>query len=400
MARVLSRTSLQKVHGLAYRSCSGWTSQAELVGKTPLIEVKSLSRATGNGSTILAKCEHMNPGGSVKDRAALGILRAAQKAGKIRPGDTLVEGTGGNTGIGLAMMASSLGFKCKLVMPESTAIEKQRAMRAYGAEIVLCPSVPFTDERHYFHTAARIGQEAGHFFTNQFENLANSQAHYESTGPELWEQTAGRLDGFICATGTGGTIGGVASWFRDQGHATKAWIIDCQSSGIFPLIREGAGYITPGESPSSPEGATAYDGDRQVRYIARSGGDSRAFEGIGIDRVTKNFARAFDAGHIDGCFVGPNEESVQLAHYLMKYEGLCIGPSAALNLIGAVWLARRLGPGSVVATVICDSGERYASKLLDPAWLEEKKLPTECPEDLEAILKDPAEDAVTEFKRP
>eukprot|EP00930_Biecheleria_cincta_P057837 TRINITY_DN43708_c0_g1_i1.p1 TRINITY_DN43708_c0_g1~~TRINITY_DN43708_c0_g1_i1.p1 ORF type:complete len:376 (-),score=55.51 TRINITY_DN43708_c0_g1_i1:199-1326(-) len=340
------------------------------IGRTPVIELTSLSRLLN--ATVLAKCEHLNPGGSVKDRAARWIVETAEKEGLLQPGDTIVEGGGGNTGIGLALVGAAKGYKTVHAVPESTSPEKLNAMRQYGTEVILCPSVPFSDERHYFHVAARLGLRSGHFFTNQFENLANSQAHYESTAPELWEDTAGQLDGFICSCGTGGTIGGVSARLKELKPAVQCWIIDPPSSGLLPLWCNGSSYIDQGESPS--KGQTRYSSDDYVRYVQRSPGDGRAFEGIGIDRVTANFARAWDAGLIDGALAGTNEEAVDMAYFLMRAEGLAVGPSAALNVVGATRLARILGPGSVVATVLCDGAERYASKLLNPVWLAANNL--------------------------
>lgn len=349
------------------RLCRGaWRgSLVDAVGRTPLVELKSLSRLVG--ATILAKCEHLNPGGSVKDRAARWIVESAEREGLLTPGDVIVEGGGGNTGIGLALVGAAKGYRTVHTVPEATAPEKVRAMRLYDTEVVLCPSVPFTDERHYFHVAAAMGQRPGHFFTNQFENLANSQAHYESTAPEIWQATGGRLDAFICSCGTGGTIGGVAAKLKELKPSLQCWIVDPPSSALLPLVRHGATYVTEGTSPSS--GHTRYQGDVRVRYVARSAGDGRAFEGIGIDRVTANFARAWEAGLIDGAIGGSNREAVEMAHFLMRAEGLAVGPSAALNVVGATRLARMLGPKSVVATVLCDGAERYASKLLDTSWL-------------------------------
>jgi len=345
-------------------------SVVDSIGSTPLIELQSLSRATG--STILAKCEHLNPGGSVKDRAARWIVEAAEKEGLLRPGDCLVDGGGGNTGIGLGMVAGAKGYKSVHFVPESTSAAKIRAMRMFGTEVVRTPSVPFTDPRHYFHQASELAQRSGFFFTNQFENTANSQAHYDSTAPELWQATDGKLDGFICSCGTGGTIGGVASSLKEMNPAVACWIIDAPGSALEPLVAAGPSYATEGVSPSSDR--TRYLGDRKVRFAARSpAGIDGVFEGIGIDRITTNFSQAFDASYIDGAIKGTEKEAVDMAYYLKRAEGIAVGPSAALNVVGAVRLALRLGRGSQVATVLCDGAERYLEKL-DSTWLSARGL--------------------------
>lgn len=346
-------------------------SVVDSIGSTPLIELQSLSRATG--STILAKCEHLNPGGSVKDRAARWIVEAAEREGLLRPGDCVVDGGGGNTGIGLGMVAAAKGYKSVHFVPQSTSVAKTKAMRMFDTEVILTPSVPFTDPRHYFHQASELAQQSGFFFTNQFENVANSQAHYESTGPELWKEADGQLDGFICSCGTGGTIGGIANYLKEVNPKVACWIIDAPGSALEPLVAAGPTYATEGTSPSSNR--TRYLGDRKVRFAARSAaGIDGVFEGIGIDRITTNFSRAFDAGGIDGAIKGTEKEAVDMAYYLKRSEGIAVGPSAALNVVGAVRLAVRLGRGSTVATVLCDGAERYSDKLLDSAWLSAKGL--------------------------
>jgi cysteine synthase len=325
-------------------------SLAEAVGNTPLIELRSLSAATG--CTILAKAEFMNPGGSVKDRPALNILRAAERAGKLVPREarapgappqTIVEGTGGNTGVALALLAASRGYKALFTVPSHTSSEKIDQMRAFGAEVIVCPAVPFTDKaQHYYHLAQTLGETTpGAVWGNQFEGLANAEAHFDGTGPEIWAQTAGRLDAFVCSSGTGGTISGVSRFLKSVSPGVRVYLIDPPGSVLAHYVRTG----TPKASPGST--------------IA---------EGIGIGRVTANFGSA----RIDAAFDGTDTEAVEMAHYLLRREGLWVGPSAALNAVGAVKAARALGPGHTVVTVLCDGGGRYASKLYNPAWLAEK----------------------------
>lgn len=283
----------------------------------------------------------------------------------------------GNTGIGLALIANAKGYKCIFAMSAGIASEKIDMMRTLGAEIILTPGVPFTSPKHYFHRAAAAAHEGNlkapgsHFFTNQFENTSSSLAHYESTAPEIWQQAGGRVDGFVCSSGTGGTIGGCSRYLKEQNPACQVYCIDPPGSGLRGLIEQGSAAIREGSSPSSPVGVTPFEGDRVVKYIERSAGDSIT-EGIGIDRVTANFASGL--GSIDGCLTGSDRESVEMAFYCLRTEGVFIGPSAALNVVGAVKLARRLGPGATICTVLCDGGERYASKMYDPDWLEGKGL--------------------------
>ena len=356
----------------------------------------------GGDVKILAKLENLNPGGSIKDRAALYLIEDAERKGLLKPGDCIVEGTGGNTGIGLAVVANAKGYKMCFAMPASIAQEKIDMMKTFGAEVILTPGVPFTDPRHYFHVAATRGREAGHFFTNQFENTSNAMAHIKGTGPEILAQVqaaGGRVDGFVCAAGTGGTIGGIGSFLKSKlGSAgVCCMVIDPHGSGLFDYVRSlpgpAAGFVE-GKSPSSPAGQTRYDGDRTVKYIERSPGSSIT-EGIGIDRVTANFSLAAAAGCLDGAMQGTDREAVEMAYHVLKHDGLFIGPSAALNVVGAVKLARDLkkkrkeerakvkgsdasGTSSdepvTVVTVICDGGDRYQSKLWNRAWLETNDL--------------------------
>jgi len=235
-------------------------------------------------------------------------------------------------------------------------------------EVILTPGVPFSDPRHYFHVAADLAHRHGNvFFTNQFENTANATAHYQGTAPEIWAQLEGKLDGFICSSGTGGTIGGCSKFFKEQDPRVSCYLIDCEGSALHPYVAQGEGYIERGPSPSS--GKTIYAGDDVVQYMERSAGSS-CCEGIGIDRKTANFGTA----RLDGAMQGSDQEAVDMAYYLKEKEGIFVGPSAALNVVGAVKLARHLGPGHTVVTVLCDGGDRYRSKIWSKPWLEEKGL--------------------------
>jgi len=312
------------------------------IGNTPLIRIPSLSEATG--CTILGKAELMNPGGSIKDRAAKGMVEAAEREGKLKPGGTIVEGTAGNTGIGLAVMALARGYRCVICMPDNQSQEKIDALKALRAEVELVKPVPFKDENHFYHRARRrAGEIEGAWWADQFENTANSQFHYDTTGPELLRDTDGKLDAFICAAGTGGTIGGITSYLKDQkGDDVATWLIDPEGSGLYA-------YVNTGEFKSEGSSMT---------------------EGIGIMRETANFARA----KLDGAMRGTDREVVEMAHYLLRTDGFFVGTSSALNLVGAVRLARQLGPGKTIATVICDGGGRYQSRLFTESWLDEKGL--------------------------
>ncbi len=311
------------------------------IGRTPLIEIPSLSRATG--CRILGKAEFLNPGGSVKDRAALYMVLQAEKEGKLLPGGTVVEGTAGNTGIGLALVANARGYKCRIVMPNNQSPEKIELLRTLGAEVELVPPVPFANPNNYYHVARRRAEEQENaFWANQFENLANSEAHYQTTGPEIWEQTNGELDGIIMSSGTGGTIGGVTAYLKEQNPRIATYLIDPPGSALYS-------YVTTGEF---------------------KGEGSSITEGIGIMRGTANFYRA----KLDGALRGTDQEVVEMCHYLLKHDGLFVGSSAGLNVVGAVRLARQLGRGKTIVTILCDGGGRYQSRLFNRNWLAEKNL--------------------------
>ena len=317
-------------------------STLQLIGNTPLVKLEGPSAETG--CTILGKCEYANPGGSVKDRAALFIVEDAEARGALQPGGTIVEGTAGNTGIGLALVANAKGYKTIIVMPDTQSREKMDTLRALGAELVLVPPAPFANPGHFVHTSRRIAEETpGAVWANQFDNIANRKAHIVGTADEIWTQTQGKIDGFTCAAGTGGTIAGV-------GLGLKAHNEDI----VIAL--------------SDPHGAALYnyyaDGELQAE------GTSVA-EGIGQGRITANL----EGAPIDTQFRLSDEEGLYWVSRLLREEGLCLGLSSGINVAGAVALARQLGPGKTIATILCDSGFRYLSTLYNPQWLRSKELP-------------------------
>ncbi len=318
--------------------CNGFAGS---VGNTPLIKIESLSAITG--CTILGKAEFLNPGGSVKDRAALFMVLQAEKEGKLKAGGTIVEGTAGNTGIGLALVANARGYRCKIVMPSNQSQEKIDLLKTFGADVELSPPVPFANPDNYYHVARRRAEESENtFWANQFENTANADAHYYTTAPEIWAQTGGELDGVILSSGTGGTIGGMTQYLKEQNAHLTTYLIDPTGSGLYS-------YITTGEFKAEGNSIT---------------------EGIGINRATENFRRA----KLDGAIQGSDREVIEMAYYLLRHDGLFIGSSAALNVVGAVRLARMLGKGHTIATILCDGGGRYQSRMYNPTWLAEKGL--------------------------
>lgn len=318
----------------------------DLVGNTPLVEIESLSKKTG--CRILAKCEFMNPGGSVKDRAAKAMIASAEKSGKLMPGGVLVEGTAGNTGIGLATLAASRGYHCIISMPDNQAQEKMAILEALGAEVRAVKPVPFANPDHFYHRAKKIAEESpGAFWVNQFENTANSEAHETGTGEEIWQQTGGAIDYFTCAVGTGGTIAGVSRALKRRARAAgvdvKVVLADPFGSGLFCQIRDGKMETT----------------------------GSSVTEGIGIMRMTANFARA----EVDEAMRIDDQSMINMLFHIARHDGLFLGTSAALNLVSAYQLARRhQGEGRTIVTILCDHGSRYQSKLLSDAWRKEKGL--------------------------
>jgi cysteine synthase A len=287
------------------------------------------------------------------------MIEAAEKSGELQPGGTIFEGTGGNTGVGLALVAAAKGYKAVFAMSATLGKEKIDAMTGFGSEVVLCRG-GFATETHYFHTAARLARETqGGFWTNQFDNDANMQSQIDSTGPEIWRDTEGKIDGCICSSGTGGTISGMSQYLKSQNPDIVCAIIDCEGSALLDYVN------TPPDEPVPDSNVNGYI----TKLVKTSPGDSIA-EGIGINRLTKNFL----AAKIDMACQGTNQEAVDMAYFLQQSEGVHVGPSAALNVVGAVKLARQLGPGKTIVTVLCDAGNRYLGKLYDPAYLEARNL--------------------------
>ncbi|KAJ7084315.1 tryptophan synthase beta subunit-like PLP-dependent enzyme [Mycena belliarum] len=331
------------------------------VGNTPLIYLKHLSEKTG--SSIFGKAEFQNPGGSVKDRAALGVVRDAEDQGLLKAGGTVVEGTAGNTGIGLAHVCRARGYKCVIFMPNSQSQEKIDLLRMLGAEVHAVPAVAYENPANYNHLARDHAKRLSNaIWTNQFDNTANAYAHYISTGPEIWEQTRGDLDAFICATGTGGTLAGVGKYLREKSQGkTQVWLADPPGSVL-------TSYITSGG-----------------KLTERSG--SSITEGIGQGRITDNLATFVK--ELSGAFTVPDEKSIKMVYELLDTEGLYLGASSALNVVAAVELAVKLGKGSKVVTVLCDGAYRYQSRLFSKKWLESKGLEGAIPEHLKkyAVLE-------------
>ena len=315
----------------------------DLIGNTPLVRLKGPSDATG--CDIFGKCEYANPGASVKDRAALFIVQDAEERGAIQPGGTIVEGTAGNTGIGLALVANAKGYKTIIVMPETQSREKMDTLRALGAELVLVPAAPYSNPGHFVHTSRRIAEETENaVWANQFDNIANRWAHIVGTAREIWEQMEGRVDGFTCAVGTGGTLAGVGLGLKELDDKVTIALSDPHGAALYE-------YYAHGE--------------------LKSEGNSVA-EGIGQGRITANL----EGAPIDTQYRISDQEGLEWTRRLLDEEGLCLGLSSGINVAGAVRLARDLGPGRRVATILCDTGFRYLSTLYNDAWLAEKGLPT------------------------
>ena len=322
-------------------------SVVDAIGNTPLIRLNRISAATG--CEIWGKAEFMNPGQSVKDRAALYIIRDAEKRGLLRPGGLIVEGTAGNTGIGLAMVAAALGYRCAIVIPRTQSQEKKDAIRLMGAELIEVDAVPYADPGNYVRYSGRLAQERaatepnGVIWANQFDNLANRLAHFETTGPEIWEQTGGKIDGFVSAVGTGGTLAGTAMALRDRNPNIAIALADPFGASLYS-------WFTHGELKAEGTSIT---------------------EGIGQGRITANL----EGLSVDYAYQIPDAEALDLVFDLVQHEGLCLGGSAGMNLAGAVRLARDLGPGKTIVTILCDHGSRYQSKLFNPTFLTERGLP-------------------------
>ncbi len=319
----------------------------EGIGNTPLIKLKAASEITG--CNIYGKAEYLNPGGSVKDRAALALLRDAEEKKLISKGGTVVEGTAGNTGIGLCLLGNSLGYKTIIVMNDNQTQEKKDTLRNMGADLRLVPAKPYKDDGNFVKVAGRLADELrpnnnnGVVWANQFDNVANSKGHYETKGPEIWEQTHGKVDGFVCSSGTGGTIAGVGNALKEKNKDIKIYLSDPKGSALY-------NYVVNGELKSEGGSIT---------------------EGIGSSRITKNFATA----KIDGAFSIDDKESLPIIFDLIQNEGLSLGTSCGVNIVGAIRLGKELGPGNTIVTILCDKSDRYNSKLFNKSFLQEKGLP-------------------------
>ncbi|NES23457.1 MAG: cysteine synthase A [Symploca sp. SIO3E6] len=311
------------------------------VGNTPLIRLNSFSEETG--CEILGKAEFLNPGGSVKDRAALYIINDAEKKGLLQPGGTVVEGTAGNTGIGLTHICNAKGYKCLIIIPETQSQEKINTLRTLGAEVRTVPAVPYKDPNNYVKLSGRTASEMENaVWANQFDNLANRQAHYETTGPEIWQQTEGKIDAWVSATGTGGTFAGVSMYLKEKNPNIRSILADPMGSGLYNYVKTG-----------------------EIKAEGRS-----ITEGIGISRITANMTGV----PIDDAVQVDDSECVRVIYQLLRQEGLFMGGSVGINVGAAVALAKQMGPGHTIVTVLCDGGARYQSRLFNPDWLESKGL--------------------------
>ncbi|HVJ35927.1 MAG TPA: cysteine synthase A [Terriglobia bacterium] len=320
----------------------------DAIGNTPMIKLRAASELTG--CTILGKAEFLNPGGSVKDRAALGIISDAEEKGLIRPGGLIVEGTAGNTGIGLALVGNCRGYKTLIVIPETQSQEKKDMLRLAGAELREVPAAPYKDPNNYVRYSGRLAEELkdsnpnGVIWANQFDNVANRLGHFRTTGPEIWEQTDHKVDGFICAVGSGGTLAGVGMYLKERNPKIQIGLADPEGAALYS-------YYTSGELKSEGSSIT---------------------EGIGQGRITANLVDA----PVDRAYRIPDSEALPVVFDLLKHEGLCLGGSSGINVAGAIRLAKDLGPGHTIVTVLCDYGSRYQSKLFNPDFLRSKNLPT------------------------
>ncbi|MCW6507930.1 cysteine synthase A [Lichenifustis flavocetrariae] len=322
-------------------------SVLDAIGHTPLIKLRRASEETG--CTILGKAEFMNPGGSVKDRAALAIVEDALQRGTLQPGGTIVEGTAGNTGIGLCLVASALGFKTVIVIPDTQSQEKKDMLRLSGAELIEVPAVPYSNPNNYVKVSARVAEHLGKtapggaIWANQFDNVANREGHRRTTGPEIWEQTEGAVDGFVCAVGTGGTLAGIGQALKERNSKIRIGLADPMGASLF-------NFYAHGELKSEGSSIT---------------------EGIGQGRITANL----EGAPVDHAYQIEDTEALDIVFDLAEHEGLLLGGSSGINVAGAMRLARELGPGHTIVTILCDSGARYQSKLFNPAFLKSKGLP-------------------------
>ncbi len=337
----------------------------DAIGHTPLIELRAASRATG--CRILGKAEFMNPGGSVKDRAALAIVRDAEARGHLKPGGTIVEGTAGNTGIGLALVANALGYRTVIVIPETQSREKKDMLRLQGAELIEVPAAPYSSPNNYVKLSGRLARqiadtnENGAIWANQFDNVANREGHRTTTGPEIWEQTGGEIDGFICAVGSGGTLGGVSMALKQRNSKVKIGLADPFGAALYS-------WYTTGELKATGSSIT---------------------EGIGQGRITENLKGV----EVDVAYQIPDDEALGIVFQLAEEEGLLLGGSSGINVAGAIRLAREMGPGRTIVTPLCDSGVRYAAKMFNPDFLRSKNLPVPAWMDRRTTIRPPFEAA-------
>jgi cysteine synthase A len=313
----------------------------ESIGNTPLIRLRAASETTG--CEIYGKAEFLNPGGSIKDRAALAIINDAEQRGKLEPGGVIVEGTAGNVGIGIALVANARGYRSVIVMPDTQSQEKKDMVRLCGADLRLMPAVPYSNPSHYARYSGRLAEELGAFWANQFDNVANRDGHYRTTGPEIWEQTDGKVDGFTCAVGSGGTLAGVARALKERNPDVKIALSDPMGAALY-------NWFTRGELKAEGESIT---------------------EGIGQGRVTKNL----EGTPIDMAYQITDAEALPVLFDLIEHEGLVLGGSSAINIVGAMRLARDLGPGKTIVTILADGGQRHQSRLFNPDFLRTKSLP-------------------------
>ena len=329
-----------------------YTGVEHHVGRTPLIHLRRLSELTG--CEIVGKAEFMNPGGSVKDRAALGIILDAEKAGRLRPKDTIVEGTAGNTGIGLTVVGHAKGYRTVIVIPETQSAEKIDLLRTLGAEVMTVPEKPYSDPGNYNRIAQRLAQEKGWFWANQFDNIANRNAHFATTGPEIWDQTNGEVNAFVSAIGTGGTLAGTGLYLKERRKEIALVCADPYGAAMWSWFTQGHTEIKDGESYA---------------------------EGIGQTRVTKNL----EGVAVDRAYRIPDQSALTIIYQLLREEGLFLGLSSGINIAGAVKYAVESGPGQTIVTILCDSGLKYQSKLFNAAWLAEHRLFTDRP--IESVLE-------------
>ncbi len=334
----------------------------QAIGNTPLIKLEHASKATG--CTILGKAEFMNPGQSVKDRAGKWMILEAEKRGDLKPGGLVVEATAGNTGIGLAVVAAARGYRTLIVIPDTQSQEKKDMLRLCGAELVEVPVLPFSNPNNYQHVGRRLADELrktepnGVLFADQWNNLDNAKAHYESTGPEIWEQTGGKVDGFVSAVGTGGTLAGTSRYLKEKNKDIVTACADPHGFAMYNWFKNGEAKSTSGDSIT---------------------------EGIGIGRVTP----VIETAKVDTAFLISDEEAVGIIYDLLQHEGLCLGGSTGINVAGAIQLAKQLGPGKTIVTILCDSGNRYQSKLFNPAFMRSKNLPVPAWLETRSTIKPP-----------